>query len=481
VASCSTLFCASSSRIPQVIWVLAMGIMWGNIPSAQFLTGGITRDVRRIVSQIGLTTTLIRGGLSMNVKTMETAAPNICALAVFPMLAEVLVHGFMATALMDYGGSRLWPFLQAMTSAPVAVAIVTVSILYLRTQGYTLARGPSILIIPVVILELSIGVWGINFMLSLVFRNPADNLGWAIAQGPVQIVVGAIVGILLGIVWAGAATLFLSEAERLPHGKFSRSHLRNVTRRCLVVLAALCLTCVFFGYRYNVAAGGCMACALVGATVSYFCSSWTDVEEFKDIKAKIAGNIADVWDFLVMPALFSIAGSSISVATMFRGDFIWRSILCVVCGASARALVAFLCALSYDLTPSERVLHAIGSCGRATVQVALGSASKLRILDMMAANPAVSYATELRYSEQVYDVAITAVLICGPLSAIILSMVAPHWWPKDAAVDAAKSAAPPAAQPVPSAVAAGADAANATAREPAADATCLRVQPCPSN
>jgi NhaP-type Na+/H+ or K+/H+ antiporter len=196
--------------IPPLIVVFFVGLAYGNIPSYNYLTGGISSETRRVVSRLGLANTLVRTGLAISGKVIARAKWNIILMSFLPLVTEIVVHGFVAGALFtDYKNgadsndaySPLWPFLQASVVAPTASGVVAAVVMLIQQRGYTITRGPGVLLIPSCALEMTLGVWCVIFLSSLIFRNPDDSLAWAIIQGPLQIIVGAFFGVVLGLIW----------------------------------------------------------------------------------------------------------------------------------------------------------------------------------------------------------------------------------------------------------------------------------------
>ena len=438
--------------MPPLFFVLAAAIMWANVPNPKYLTSGIVKPLRSIVARVGLTTILLRSGLAMSWKTIAPAAGTVISVAILPLLAEILAHGFLATSIMDYGGSKIWPFMQAITTAPGAPAVVGSTTLLLRSWGYGNTRGPGIFMVPGALLDMVLGIWGVNFMGSLTFLKPEANLGWEIAKGPVQIIVGVIAGIIAGFVWYGIMTIFFMEAKRLPHGRYSRAFLRSVTRQSLAVLYMMGLIIVFFGYYYYAAGGGCLACCFLGATVQALLTRDESPEEHKILKTKLYTKLTTLWDLFVMPALFSVGASAISVKTMFGSPFVGKAIACIFVGLAARWATVFCCTFFYSMTLSERIISTFVMGGRATAQVALGPLTT----DLVAGLTGGGTADDKRYAAQVYDTAIIGVIFMAPIAVTLLTRVAPRFWLTDAEharIDAERAQA---------------EAAAATA-EPAAD------------
>ena len=79
------------------------------------------------------------------------------------------------------------------------------------------------------------------------------------------------------------------------------------------------------------------------------------------------------------------------------------------------------------MTRSERIISMIGSAGRGSAQVALGSYALTRVQEQ----PGGGSAEELKYGRQVYDTAELGVVILGTLSIVLISRIGPCFWLTD--------------------------------------------------
>jgi len=202
--------------------------------------------------------------------------------------------------------------------------------------------------------------------------------------------------------------------------------------RGFVVLLLLSLVTVFFGFDYGVAGGGCICVFAMSATVTWW--MYRTPEPAIDVKTKISRIMADLWDLLVMPFLFSIMGSGISISALFEWDFFWRAMVCIVIGAVVRGIVTFCCTYGFPLEMRERILMCFIFPAKATAQVALGSLA----LTKLPPNPSPD---QVLFATRVNQCAVLSVIFFAPLAAVSAVRVGPAIMKKDVEFEEEEAAA----------------------------------------
>jgi hypothetical protein len=425
--------------IPPLVGVLWVAIMWRNIPlnpepgsgDPQHMTDGIIPIERTIAYRGGLTLILARAGFSINVAALRPILPNALTLGTLAMTAEGIVTSFVAEAVFGYGDYS-WAFLQGFLCSIISAAIVVPGTLMLQAEGYSKARGPLPQMLSSVGLETVLGVWCVNFMIGLIFDTGA--IGLQIALGPIQIIVGAIIGILTGIIFHFTVALVRKEAIKLPTGKYTAEFTKGVSLVTLILFLAIAFTYVYAGNRLKLAGGGAVATYMFSATVSHM---WTGKSPFYDEQKKALGTgLADVWDLFVMPILFAATGSSVKLTQVFNSYFFPRGLACWAAGAATRALVATSTGLNTGLDWKELLFLGVSWLGKAGVQASLGGAALIRANAALATTVAgtAEYDAAQRNVERanlIQSNAILYILICAPLGAIWVTKLGPILLKKD--------------------------------------------------
>lgn len=371
-------------QMPPLVGVLWMGIMWNNIPHLKYLTHGIVKEVFDICSKLGLTVILARAGYKLAIKEIIPHWRQTALLATIPFAMEGVSHSLIANKIFDYKDNYNWAFLQGMLCSIVSPAVVVPGSLYLQDLGYGRGVGPLSLMLSAVGIEIVIGVWCANFIIGLIFYD--QKLAVAIVLGPVQFVGGIIIGIALGVLFYYVVELIKQEADRLPNGKYTRSHLNSCIDFAYVIFLFACYTMVFLGYKLNLAGGGCVMCVFFSATVAHM---WTRTgkSEHEDHKKYVASWLAFTWDQAMMPILFATMGAKINVMAIFNADFFPKAIICMACSTAVRLIVTFVIQLGSGMPYKEKLLVCVGYLGKASAQASVGPIAANLVATMVAQLP----------------------------------------------------------------------------------------------
>lgn len=371
-------------QLPPLVGVLWVGIMWNNIPTLKYLTHGIVKEVFDISSKLGLTVILARAGYKLAIKDIIPHWKQTALLATMPFVFEGVSHSLIANKIFDYNNNYNWAFLQGMLCSIVSPAVVVPGSLYLQDMGYGCGVGPLSLMLSAVGIEIVIGVWCANFILGLIFHD--QKLAVAIMLGPAQFLGGIVIGIGLGILFFYVVELIKQEAHRLPNGKYTRAHLNSCMDFAFVTFLFECYAMVFFGYKVNLAGGGCVMCVFFSATVAHMWSR-TGKMEHEDHKKYMATWLALSWDQVMMPILFATMGAKINVKAIFNKIFFPRAIICMVCSTAVRFTVTFLIQIGSGMPWKEKLLVCVGYLGKASAQASMGPIAANLVADMIAALP----------------------------------------------------------------------------------------------
>ena len=432
-------------QIPPLIGILLIAAVWNTIPPTGGLTNGIHKEVRKIASKIGLTTIVLRAGLSMKPKDMQGRTISIVGLALLPAAIEMVVHAFVAKAVFPYT-SLTWAFLQGAITTGVSPSVLVPGVLTLRLEGYSTKGGPSTILLPASPLEMASAIWAINFIVGLLFTSDI-SLGLNIALGPIQIIVGAIIGVLLGGVHFGFVWLFKSEAQKLPHGRFAREHVERVAILNLVTLLVVGGCLVFYGLKVNLGGGAAIATATFGFTAGLLMRRQEKSQFWQDQLVLVLSHISDFWDIVVVPIFFAMVGSAIDLSALFNKHFFPRALACMFAGYAVRFLFTVLVTLKEeDFSWGERLITAAGWLAKASVQAALGRlaldkakdrVANLEELALTSNSTAYDHALHEAHDEKdqaqiIANIASLTILITAPLASILFVKLGPKVLRKDA-------------------------------------------------
>lgn len=416
-------------QIPPLIGVMWIAIMWNNIPTVGHLTSGIRPEVRTIASRMGLTVILLRAGFSLSLASLQSMWKNSLALAYLPCAIETMVHSLIAHSIFNYT-NYTWSFCQGMICSIVAPAVIVPGVLMLQSQGYGTGKGgPLNYILSAVGIDIASGVWAGNFILGLLFDS-GKSLGLAIALGPIQIVVGAIIGIVVGIIFFFIIEIFKNEAQRLPNGKYSEEHMDSLHIKTFIVFVAFGFIMIFLGYKLSLAGGGSCCTMLFGVTVAHLWIKDGDAVRMEQ-KKRLGMSLSSFWDLLIMPYLFSMVGSNINVKKIFNSDFFPKALLIWAVTNVVRFIVSFLCSTGMDMPLKHRILYSCAYLGKAAGQAALGGIAASNVAALVAG--AAGDAEKLKglegaivMADNIKNMAGFYIMFSAPLAATLLTKIAPH-------------------------------------------------------
>jgi NhaP-type Na+/H+ or K+/H+ antiporter len=427
-------------RLPALMCVLWMGILWANVPHYGYLTSGINKYVRSTVSTIGLTLILIRAGLYIKKEEIFPIIGPFLAFAYLPHVAELLAHSFTAYGLFDYPDTN-WAFAHGAIGAAVSPGVVVPGVLSLKLDGYWLTRGPGVIMMPAAPAEMVGGIWNIGFLNSLAIDNGEMPLWLNILLGPLQIIGGVVLGVLLGGLHFLMLKILLSEAKKLPHHQYTHEHMERVSTLWTAALLIIGVATQAYTKKVHLSGGGSVAVTVMAITTGALTRRRSEAVYFADQYKKVCVLTADLWDNLVMPALFGLVGTNINLAKIYTVDFFPKALCCLVVGLAARMIVAFLVSLRSDYGMGERFVMAAGWCGKATVQAVLAGAALDRALEVReefaekhgeaAAQRNIDLATNI--VNQGY----LQIMLCAPIAALVLVKLGPHFIPKESGGGAA--------------------------------------------
>ncbi|KAH9599254.1 Cation/H+ exchanger [Trypanosoma melophagium] len=356
-------------QIPPLVGVLWIAIMWNNIPEEHYLTKGVVLQVKDISSKMGLTVIMARAGYSLTIKGIIPHWKQSALLATMPFAFEGVVHSLIANKVFKYENNYQWAFLQGMVCSIVSPAVVVPGTLYLQEMGYGRGVGPLSLMLSAVGVEIVLGVWAANFIIGLLFHD--QSLAVAIVLGPVQFIGGIIIGIIIGILFFYFVEVLKHEARRLPNGKYEKRHFYSTLDFATGVFLLLAFSMVFLGYSVNLAGGGCTMCVFFASTVTHF--SLKDGKPDSEEQKKYIGSwLAFIWDNAMMPFLFAIMGSKISILSIFNADFFPKAIICLVCSTAVRLILTFVVQTGSGMGWKAKLLVCAGYTGKAAAQASVG-------------------------------------------------------------------------------------------------------------
>ncbi|KAL8610192.1 hypothetical protein ACOMHN_005965 [Nucella lapillus] len=335
-------YLANLVHLPPLFGMLIMGGVLGNVPGID-VGRDIDPDWSSAARNMALTVILTRAGFGLDPVALWKLSLVVLRLAFCPSLVEAAVDGVAAHLILGF--PWLWAFLLAFVLSVVSPSVVVPSMLGLSDRGYGLDKGIPTLIVAAVSLDAVLAITGFGVCLSIAFAK--GDLAWIVVKGPLEPLVGIILGTLGGVfLWyipqrsSKTLTLFRS-AMLLGGGLIS-----------------------IFGSKYvdwpGVGPLACLAVAFVAG------QRWRK-EVPPGTKTPVEEVMGVVW-MVLQPLLFGLIGAKVDMSKL-QPTTVGYGVAVLFLGLTFRLTMAFLMMLKSDLNRKERFFVPISWFPKATVQV----------------------------------------------------------------------------------------------------------------
>ncbi|RNF20138.1 mitochondrial sodium/hydrogen exchanger NHA2 [Trypanosoma conorhini] len=414
--------------VPSLVSIIAAGLLYGNVPRAAYLTSGITMPMRNFVNTLGVAVGVIRAGLSMNVDALRKHLFAYLLFGMLPLLAEALLHGVLCKLAYNYP-DYLWALLQGFLVSAAAPGVVAPVLIELQEKGYGTRDGPGMLILTSVSIEASLCVFIIQLLVSLEFKT--SSTFFAILLVPLQIVAGALGGILLGgLVFFAAFHVLCMEAERIPLGngrtqRMTQRHATHVRHLSVLLILLLALAAVSVARVLSCVGGGIFMALVMVVSFNVFClrgGSSYHVE----LRGELVQAFTTIWDYVAMPAMFALSGADVALYDIVDRRYFGYTVGIILAGLVVRFILALLTPLMARMGFSwkELLFCGIGFLGKGSLQGPLGAVALAYAYAQLesAKSPKEMAVAQQRveYARLVRNAAVLSTLIACPICSIFL-------------------------------------------------------------
>eukprot|EP00672_Neobodo_designis_P028145 CAMPEP_0174836844 /NCGR_PEP_ID=MMETSP1114-20130205/6337_1 /TAXON_ID=312471 /ORGANISM="Neobodo designis, Strain CCAP 1951/1" /LENGTH=729 /DNA_ID=CAMNT_0016070863 /DNA_START=128 /DNA_END=2314 /DNA_ORIENTATION=+ len=225
---------AAAMRIPGIATILIASVVWTHIgPHTGYLTRGVPPEVNKFASLFAVAVIVTRAGLALNLRALVATWKPVVLLAIVPLCCEAVIHGVVARfafsdvydATGQIGSPWSWAMLQGFVATPIAPGVVVPGYLALRMARFGRPPGREgdragfvtcvDLLIGAVVLDAVVGLWAANFVAAIVGADPTAGSGpiaLAAVLGPIQLLVGCVIGAVAGAIVHVSVTTWLAEA-----------------------------------------------------------------------------------------------------------------------------------------------------------------------------------------------------------------------------------------------------------------------------
>ncbi|XP_035223417.1 sodium/hydrogen exchanger 9B2-like, partial [Stegodyphus dumicola] len=274
-------------KVPTLVGMMVSGFILRNVPHIN-VAEDIPEDWAGNIRNMALVLILLRAGLEVDSDVLKSNKATCSKLIFFPFIVESCTGAIASHYLLEL--PWIWSFLLGFMLAAVSPAVVLPVMLKLQKKGIGTTNGIPTLVIAVAGIDDVVALTGFEVILGITFAT--GSLGWTIAQGPLEVLVGIIYGVLLG---------FISWYIPNPEEKS-----KSVFRFLILCFGG---TFVLFGSQaLDWGAAGALGCICLPfvAAIRWKTKDWDEDDN------PVGQALAFVWR-IIEPFLFGLIGSEIRI------------------------------------------------------------------------------------------------------------------------------------------------------------------------
>lgn len=312
----------------------------------------------------------------------------------------------------------------------------------MQERGFSVTRGPGILMLCSVAFDAVFAVWLTSFVFELAFPNEANSmsLSMKLAFAPVQIIGGAIVGVLFG-----AMTHFMFDYFHDRVAKADALHRESVEKgsrmKSLLLSTALNVGSIFFFYKIGYPGAGTVAVMCCSGAVAFL---WGRNNGEKDHRRQLLyKDTAKLWDGYIMPCLFAIVGSTIDLTILTNMNLLPSIVTCIGIGLMVKMVGCVVVSSGAGYSLSEKLFLAFGWCAKSTVQAATAGKIVIYVGELRSSGWADGDADRLQFLDAAQaagaltnTIVITSILFCAIGAGVAMKVLGPKFLVKEEGVSA---------------------------------------------
>ncbi|KAK9510603.1 hypothetical protein O3M35_005349 [Rhynocoris fuscipes] len=381
-------------RLPALLGMLITGVVLKTV--GFYHVSGVYPNLVVISRNVALSVILARAGLGLDAAALKRLKFTVIKLSIIPCCGEAVGGAIFSHFIIGF--PWLWAFLLGFLLSAVSPAVVVPTLLSLKEQGYGEDKGIGTLVLAASSIDdiCSISVFGIFF--SALFSKD-EGLTMAIIRGPLEIVLGLLIGILWGLICAF-----------IPH----KNDPYVVSKRTAMVGIGS-LVAVLGSIQIDFSGAGPLAC-ITGAFVAALC--WK-IQGWSDGKPSPVSKAFNGFWIVMQPILFSLIGTEIDLYALIPEN-VGFGILIVILSLIVRITSCFLAVIGDKLNLREVIFVNFCWLPKATVQAALCA----QALDHLR-KEGNACEDDLNRAMMLITTAIIAVIITAPIGAIAIAISGP--------------------------------------------------------
>ena len=366
----------SKMRLPSVLGMVVYGITLGvlfkdSIPPLIF-------EAEPFLKSLALIVILLRAGLGISKQTLKKVGKTAILMSFIPCIFEGVMLSFLFYYL--FGFSLYVSGLTAFMISAVSPAVIVPSMLEFKAKGFGKKKEVPTLILAGASVDDVFAITLFSIFLGLA-TNSGVNVGQALLQIPLSILLGIIPGIGLGYLL-------------VHYFKRKGKHIQT-TEKALILLTSSMLLVQIGDILHSAALLGIM-------TVGFVL-----LENSNKVANELASKFSQIWIFAEI-TLFILIGLSVDIDVAFSTGF--KGLFVITMGLIARSLGVLVATYRSNLNKKEKLFSVIAYLPKATVQAALGS---------------VALRNGLADGETILALAVLSIIFTAPLGLILIRWQAP--------------------------------------------------------
>ena len=419
--------------LPPLFGMLVVGftlrVISDVVKSNVFVVNGAWSASLRSISLVVI---LTRAGLGLDLANLYKLSASVLRLAAIPNILEATTDAILAHVILRI--PWLWAFMLGFVVSAVSPAVVVPSLLRLKDMRYGTEKGIPDLVLAAASFDDVLSISGFGICLGLVFTDGSTGLAWDIMRGPVELLTGIFLGMIIGLI-CGYLGQYLptSPGKNKSQSQPDYMHLTTI-RICLVMGFGCCA--VFGGMKLHFTGAGALAVIIGGVTCKQM---WSHGADNGVITGMVGAQLKEYWKSVAEPLLFVLIGASVSV-TFLDGTKLGQSLLILVIGLCVRLLMSILCVFTNQFTSGERLFISMAWLPKATVQAAIGAvaldAAKTQLTNAKETytdnSTQVYMAKEsVEYVQSILTIAVLSILVTAPIGAALIAVCGPRLLSKE--------------------------------------------------
>lgn len=406
--------------VPKLLASLLVGLALRNLPAPCNPAIYIHDETSKKLRELALTVILTAAGLEIDPEAMKKVKYAVLRLAFTPCLFETTAYGILAHYLLGFPYG--WSFMMGFMISAVSPAVVVPSLIIIQQKKFGVKKGVPSLVMAAsgiddvlaiagftVLLGVNIPVgiekdiiapdtfWDVRDVVGVNATTVAPttedfNIGREIGGAILEVVVGGIAGIIMGIIV----------------GNFPPKTMQYRTFCRGTILLLNGILWVFGTEHWGIEGAGAISALIMSFTAA---SMWGEERH------PLAHGWEHMWT-LFQPILFGLTGAMVDVNT-FDAETVGYGFICIIVALLLRMCVAVSVPWGLGFNKKERAFVGVSWVPKGTVQAALGSAA----LDLakMEEDTNPDHKDHMRWGQQILVLAVLATLFTAPIGAIAIS------------------------------------------------------------